>query len=456
MPNINNLHFLNHASFAIERNSEILLIDPWFQGTAFNDGWALLDQSTADSSIIEWLKLSNKKIFIWYSHEHSDHFSMSFLKMIQKEKIDATIIFHRTLDGRVTAFLRSQKLDVIDAEDGKPVLLGDSFCIATWSYRNDDSFCVIKSNEMSILNINDCVISTENEARIVMSKLSQFSNHIDILFTQFGYANWIGNEEDKDERIKVANQKCHRISNQDKVFNPSVIIPFASFVYFCHPENFYLNDAQNSPKELITERVLDSIKGKIFFLKPKDKISLNSINSELPQLANLSNNAVKHWSTLIEEITPIQTQPKKVEIQQLREEFLMYRKSMSLNFLFLPQLFETLKVISPVNFLITDINKIAVLSYVKGITFKNNSNNWHISLSSESLSFILKNDFGFDATHVNGRFRLGQNNEISEVINFFTIQKYYQTGFGINHPITSAKFLLSVIVRKLKKRASLV
>jgi hypothetical protein len=451
MPAINQLHFFNHASFAIERDFEILLIDPWYQGTAFYNGWALLDESISDSYVIKWLTQSQKKIFIWYSHEHSDHLSMSFLKSISKEKIDLTIIFQKTLDGRVSSFLNKLGLNVIDAKEGIPIGLGKKFSITTWPHHGGDSFCLIKSEDISLLNINDCMISTEDQAQTLKKKYSSLSLQVDILLTQFGYANWIGNESDRDERIKFANHKFDRIFIQNKILCPSLIIPFASFVYFCHPDNFYLNDAQNSPNDLIGAKQLAKIKDKIFFLKPLDHFPLDSIDSIESQLKNLSGKAIKHWCHLKKIIKPIQIQSKEIELRELKKTYLNYRKRMSLNFAFLPQFFELVRLLKPIKILITDVNQVVSLSYINGISFKDNLTDWHISISSEVFGFIFKNEFGFNTTHVNGRFRLGKDQSIFDVIKFFIIQDLYKNGFGIFHPIKSAKFLFGAAVRFFSK-----
>jgi UDP-MurNAc hydroxylase len=449
---INQLHFLNHASFAIERDSEILLIDPWYQGSAFHNGWALYDESTSDSSIIEWLKRSQKKIFIWYSHEHSDHLSMSFLKSISKEKFDLTIIFQRTLDGRVSTFLNKLGLNVIDADEGVPVRLGERFNITTYPYHGGDSFCLIISEGISLLNLNDCVISTEDQAQTVKNKYCSLAPRVDILLTQFGYANWVGNESDRDQRIKLANHKIDRIFIQNKILCPSFIIPFASFVYFCHQENFYLNDEQNSPEDVMMAQQLEPIKNKIFFLKPSDNISFENIESIRSQLENLSGQAIKHWKHLKEIIKPLQLQSEEFELRELKDVYSDYRKRMSFNFIFLPQFFELVRLIKPIRILIIDMDKVATLSYIKGITFKENLNDWHISLSAEVFYFIFKNEFGFNTTHVNGRFRLGKDQRIFDAIKFFVVQEFYKNGFGISHPIKSIKFFIGEAIRFFTKR----
>ncbi len=451
MVSTSNLFFLNHASFAIERESEILLVDPWYEGAAFYNGWALLDTSISNRFVINWLKNSNKKIFIWYSHEHSDHFSLSFLKIIKAEELDLNIIFQKTLDGRVSSFLSKQGFKVVDAKPGKSVLLGDDFSITTWPYRGGDSFCLINVDGKSLLNLNDCVISTLKEARAVKRKTDKCKSHIDILMTQFGYANWVGNEYDKAQRIKLASHKIDRILLQESVLEPRTIIPFASFVYFCHGENFYLNDAQNSPTTLKEANQLSQIQDKIFFMKPWDKVILNDVTPVADQLNFLSSIAIQHWERLRGNISPLATEVKNVELGELADIFLMFRKRMSINFLFLPQLFELIRVIKPINILIIDINKVVTFSYLRGIKFNNDLAEWHISTSSEVLSFIFKNDFGFNTTHVNGRFRLGVNKKIFDVIKFFTVQEFYKNGFGIKHPFTSIKFFVAEFLRLILK-----
>ena len=42
-------------------------------------------------------------------------------------------------------------------------------------------------------------------------------------------------------RIKAIFEKKQRIHKQSEVFKPKYIIPFASFVFFCHEENKYMN-----------------------------------------------------------------------------------------------------------------------------------------------------------------------------------------------------------------------
>ena len=84
------LSFLNHASYLIETKDTLLISDPYFEEPCFNRGWALLTNKLSNLEVVNYLKSQNKKLYIWISHEHSDHFSLPFLREIKKSEIIAT------------------------------------------------------------------------------------------------------------------------------------------------------------------------------------------------------------------------------------------------------------------------------------------------------------------------------------------------------------------------------
>ena len=110
----NHIQFINHASYLYECNEFIFICDPWVEGAAFNNGWNLLDNSTSNELLISRILKTEKPLYIWYSHEHSDHFSISFLKDLKKYDLNITILFQKTLDSRVVSFLRKENFKVIE------------------------------------------------------------------------------------------------------------------------------------------------------------------------------------------------------------------------------------------------------------------------------------------------------------------------------------------------------
>ena len=104
-------YFLNHSSFVLIRKATAFLVDPWLQGTAFNDYWRLQSDQTSNEKLFSFIKSKNiDTLFIWLSHEHSDHFSVPFIMALKKEtwieKI--TFIMFDFKDGRVKDFVKKQ------------------------------------------------------------------------------------------------------------------------------------------------------------------------------------------------------------------------------------------------------------------------------------------------------------------------------------------------------------
>ena len=72
--NRTNIEFVNHASVLISHGEINILSDPWYSGAVFHQGWRLLYENSGDK-INDILK---KTTHIYISHEHPDHFNVSF------------------------------------------------------------------------------------------------------------------------------------------------------------------------------------------------------------------------------------------------------------------------------------------------------------------------------------------------------------------------------------------
>ena len=70
------IQFINHASVIVSDKKTSVLSDPWYTGDAFHKGWNLVHET--EHQDIE--KVLHNVTHIWISHEHPDHFSISFFK----------------------------------------------------------------------------------------------------------------------------------------------------------------------------------------------------------------------------------------------------------------------------------------------------------------------------------------------------------------------------------------
>ena len=84
--------FLNHSSFIMDS----ILVDPWFKGSIFLNGWNLLKEFEYDINKMYYE-------YIYISHEHPDHFHIPTLKQIKHPNLK-TIIFHNSVQSFVIFF----------------------------------------------------------------------------------------------------------------------------------------------------------------------------------------------------------------------------------------------------------------------------------------------------------------------------------------------------------------
>ncbi len=105
-----------------------------------------------------------------------------------------------------------------------------------------DSWLLSEVGGQRILDLNDCVMYRRGD----LKRLAKRVGPIDLLLTQFSYANWIGGPDDLQAQRAAAQEKLDWVESQLLALRPKQCIPFASFVVFSHVENAYLNAARNT------------------------------------------------------------------------------------------------------------------------------------------------------------------------------------------------------------------
>jgi UDP-MurNAc hydroxylase len=230
--------FINHASILLESRCANLLCDPWTVGKAFNEGWALLSPSAP----VPYESVD----YIWISHEHPDHFSFPTLKSIpQADRRRIVVLYQRHSSPRLTdalnqlGFLRVQELPLY-----RWVSLRDGFDVLCGSVGSMDSFLAVRAESECVLNMNDCVCNAAQ-----LNYIRNLVGNVSLLFTQFSFANWIGNHADE---MNAVREKLDEFALQRSIFQPEFTVPFASFVYFCNRENFWMNEFMVTPKQIAT------------------------------------------------------------------------------------------------------------------------------------------------------------------------------------------------------------
>lgn len=383
------IQFINHASVIISDEKTSVLSDPWYTGDAFHKGWNLLHETPHQ----EVTKMLDGITHIWISHEHPDHFSVPFFKSFaQKIKEQSIkILFQKTQDKRVCKFLSAHGFQVQELEFNRQISITKDYkvtCIKDGFY---DSGLLIESNGEKILNLNDCEVTTSNRAEEVLA----VTGKVDVLLTQFSFAAWKGGKKNKRWRDEAASEKIDTMRLQIEKFDPKIVIPFASFVYFSNYANFYLNDAVNKPEDLATK--LGDYAHKLIIMAPFDMVG--SYNDLLT-----NDRAIEFWKKKYREIKPI-NKYEPIHIDQLTKNFYLYcqriHKNNNMGLVKLLRAVSPISVFKPFIVHLDDIDTTIKFDYVSKY-FQETNNVALLSMRSESLNFIFKNSFGFDTLTVNG------------------------------------------------------
>ena len=383
------IQFINHASFLIKRGNVSLLCDPWIEGTAFNNGWSLISRTLFEYSDFE------NVTHIWFSHEHPDHFSPpNLLKIPLTTRNQIVVLYHKSNDKRVINFCKKIGFkDVIELEKNVQFHIDEDFSILCNPYTDGDSYSLINVHGVKILNLNDCVVDSYEKA----SEIYKIIGKVDVLFTQFGYANKIGNSKDYEIRKASAREKLKRIKIQSSIFNPSTIVPFASFIYFSHPENYYMNDGIIKIDEIFNYITM-KLKKDCLVMYPNDiwkfGTKFNSTNAIQKYL--LDYNKIKIFKDsilIIDELTLIEN--SILFLQKIKDGY--------------PKKKEFINSMNTFIYL-SDYKKSFSFSGKNGLVAANiHKNLCDIELSSDSLNYCFKELWGGDTLNVNARFQVINN-----------------------------------------------
>ncbi len=239
------IEFVNHAALIITAGDVRLISDPWLEGKVFHDGWAL----TA-SSVMRFDDFKDIT-HIWFSHEHPDHFNPINLKKIPEAcRRTIHVLYQETQDKKVVNFCR--KLGFGQVTELPPrtwIQLGDQMkvlnCPSNTNWMADSWLCV-RTPGGTLLNMNDCGAQAELPA------IKEMVGTVDVLATQFSYAQWEKNHDAVDYRRAHEQRVLEVVRQQIEILAPRYVIPFASFAWFCTDDNFYLNSEKNKLRDVVS------------------------------------------------------------------------------------------------------------------------------------------------------------------------------------------------------------
>lgn len=421
------IEWVNHASFVLESNGVRMISDPWIEGTVFDKGWGLLSEPKFQYQDFESIT------HIWFSHEHPDHFNPPNIKKIPEEyRKRITVLFQETKDRKVVEYCNKLNFKgVVELNKGKWHEIAADFSVYCHPFE-DDSWLCIKAEGKTILNVNDCVLNKRLDA----AKIKQIVGNVHLLMTQFSYANWVGNQNDSEAMKSHAKEKLTRIKMQVEVFDPDYVIPFASYVWFCHEENFYMNTESNRVEDV--HKFIKSLGVHSIVLYPGDTWQVATDHDSRQALESYKFDYGKVFTAA----TCIKADP--VQLEQLKQNAQGFTKK-------LHQLNSSLclRLLKPTKIYLTDHQKSFTLSTQSALTETEVSEDQcDISLSSDALNYAFMHLWGGDTLQINGRFQVPKNGNWGNFRRFFGIASLNNSGGSLT-PSFLIKYATQKVVSKI-------
>lgn len=393
------LHWINHASFIVDTQDTRLLCDPWFEGRAFNDSWALLAPTCIDDASL------SQVTHLWFSHEHPDHFNLPTLKRLPaafKERVQ--VFFQTTLDQRVVAALRKLGFAKVQELDQQPVALGAGVSLLGPPFLHGDSWSLVRGPDASLLNLNDC-----NTNRQTLDVIAAQCGPIDVLVTQFSYAAWAGNKGDEVAHRDAAAAVVDRLVEQCEVLRPRYVVLAASFVWFCHPDNFHMNAHANRIGDVVRS-VRERCAAQAIVLYPGDTWVVGAEHDPGPAIQRYQSDQDR---VAEHALTPARHVPE-AELLAHGRDFL--RRLIKHN--------RTLRLflLAPTRIQVSDLGKHFILHPLRGfVEVPSGDKIPDVELGSDALDFAFRFGWGGETLIVSGRYVVPKGGNFARFHEYFNI-----------------------------------
>lgn len=433
------VRFVNHAAFICEQANVRLMCDPWLYGSAFNDGWDLICKTRFAAREFEDIQ------YLWFSHEHPDHFSPRVLLDIPEATRRAiTVLYKPTSDGKVLGFCKKIGFRTRELESGKTTELGPGLRVRCRPVPLNDSWLLIESDDCRVLNLNDAVVHSAQGLRQLRKEVGE----LDVLFTQFNYAAWRGNREDTEMRRADAKKKLGIMTRQVQHLAPKFTVPFASFSYFSHEENFHTNDAANTPSMAL--QAIAAAGSVPVLLYPDDRwqVGREHDNAAAEQ---------KYRSDYAGLPKVERRRSPAVSFEVLNEQAKGYigriQGANDRHMLALLRKVPIFPLLGPIEVRLWDLGIDVKFSFEHGLQrLERRTAEYQLEMGSDSLQFLLKHAWGIDTLTVNGRFRADAAG-MKRLIGTFAVDALNNAGIPLNRSFlrntATISFLLKVLLAKL-------
>jgi len=236
--------YLGHAGFIAETEDVIVITDPWLSSIgAFDASWFQLPRNHHLAPLVyEKLRDQSRSIYLYVSHEHQDHFDITFLNSLPERKFTLLVPeFSRSALMKHFSNYMCEKTIFFPHKKKIEVPGGFLKFYVDDSHLNRDSAILVKLGETAFLDMNDCKLFD------TLPEIVQEDGPIEIFTCQFSGATWhptcydYPKSQYESLSAKKSCAKFESVAKAIQLIRPDVYIPSAGPVCFLDPALFHLN-----------------------------------------------------------------------------------------------------------------------------------------------------------------------------------------------------------------------
>ncbi len=236
--------YLGHAGFCVETDESIVIMDPWMspQG-AFDSAWFQFPSNHHLGALVqEKLKDPTRRKYVYISHEHKDHFDLSFLNSLESREFTLVLPHYRR--PALRQLLSDYKCEgMITCHDRAAVPLKDGYIqlFLDDSELDRDSTILVKAGGFAFLNMNDCKLHDQ------LAQIKGEHGEIDVFAAQFSGATWHPTCYDYAPEVyqKISRKKMiskfEATAKAIETVKPKMYLPSAGPACFLDPILAHLN-----------------------------------------------------------------------------------------------------------------------------------------------------------------------------------------------------------------------
>lgn len=427
------------ACFVVEIGGIRLLTDPWITGLGFINGWAPLIEAHN-------LEIFKSVDYVWFSHEHPDHFHPASLRKLSELWASfPKVLFQSTLNGRVATYLREKYgASVLEIPSNSTLALPEGPIVRIQDAGIYDSFLQIKSGGYCFTHLNDCCVCSRSE----FSAIRAFAgSHIHVVTSQYGLANGPTGKDDFAAIERAAQEKLNYFISQVEGISPDYAIPSSSAIHFCCPDNLWMNKHRISPALPVETAKRKGIAVHMLLPSPYKTYDFESP----PSLVNSSEDERFFHNKLAETNSKILNKlESSVDSEQIEEAVrecgALLRKNN--NPIIVSAMRRYAGLLQPLTFYVTDLDKHLRIDPWKGLVTHlqpQPPNADVVCIHSYVLQQLYASPYGIDALNASARFDLKATVTLSTLNNHLNVVTVNTA--GIYFKITA--LLRPIVLRKL-------